>query len=62
MTEVKRGWKRPSDARKWHYFNAEFTSLCGKWMVFSLDHLDNVSHFDKENCVECKKLREKLEE
>ena len=54
-----KGWGRPFQAKKWHYFINK-RSLCGKWVFFSLG-LDDSPHTSPDNCVACERARAKRE-
>lgn len=37
MSEIERvaeGWFGPTGSRKYHYFDSDLRSLCGKWMLW----------------------------
>lgn len=55
----KKGWKYISNARKEHYFNDSLTSLCGRWLVFSIDNLRDYNLLSP--CKTCMKKRLELE-
>jgi hypothetical protein len=57
----QKGWARPGNANKWHYFNDEITSLCRRWMFVS-EHAEDESDDHPDNCVECRRKKKRLDE
>lgn len=53
---VSRGWARPLNSKKFHFFE-NGTSLCRKWMYWMPD-LDAEDGFgNPENCAACERKR-----
>lgn len=65
MSESKEGWGTVVSAgtlmpsKKWHYFK-DHRSLCGKWMRFSDNDLEQGNDNSVDNCAECKRRLAKL--
>ena len=55
----ERGWGKPWNAKKWHYFDGDTISLCGKWWY--LGERDDTLDDPPDNCVVCMKKKVKLE-
>ena len=48
------GWAQPSNARKWHYFEAgSMESVCGRWMVFYKDREGGIAVPDEQGPDDC---------
>lgn len=56
---TKAGWGYPLLGKKWHYFNNDWISLCGKWM-YTGELEDRTDLGDTRNCRACTKKLEKL--
>lgn len=58
------GWYHLLNARKWHYFKNNSTSLCGRYWVLALNRndLQDDNHDSPDNCVACQRKRAKLAE
>lgn len=54
-----KGWGKSPASRKWHYFNRDSFSLCGKIGFYFGPVSDNL-HESPENCAECKKKFKKV--
>lgn len=57
-----RGWTQIGGSRKFHYFRGPGNSLCDRYLAFRLDpaQVEDSDHDHQENCVVCRKVREKL--
>ena len=55
MSKHGKGWARPSQCRKWHYFDGDIRSLCGRWMFFGGGHEEG-SDASPDNCKACKRI------
>ena len=58
MSELKEGWTWVENSKKWHYFQSDGRSLCGKFGLFrtmngSLEDGSAVS--DGMKCAACKR-------
>lgn len=56
-TVVSAGTMMPS--KKWHYF-VDHRALCGRWMRFGDDDLEQGNDDSVDNCAECKRRLAKL--
>lgn len=54
--ERTHGWKWLINATKWHYF-VDGRSLCGKWMVLTMNGADDSNHDSPDNCAACRRKR-----
>ena len=52
--EQNGGWKKLWNAAKWHYFNGEGGSLCGRWMTFGRE-FEQGNNDSPDNCALCRK-------
>ena len=61
MEEEKKvgiGWKRLIGAVKWHFFDHNGLSLCGRWQSVTLEGADYGCNVHPDNCKVCsEKLR-----
>ena len=61
MKHVREGWARVFNGVRWHYFRDGARSLCAKFAA-PADHVYvNGNHNSPDNCVECRRRREKQE-
>lgn len=52
------GWGPLINSRKWHYFEKDGKSLCGKWFTFDKEFEQGNDH-SRDNCSGCVKKLEK---
>lgn len=58
MSANDKGWGKPVNAKKWHYFDTGPESLCGGWLY--VGSRDDDAHDHPDNCkVCCRKLQER---
>lgn len=51
-------WGKLANAAKWHYFDANGRSLCGKWLSLGTPPDDEAGDIkSKDNCAECYRKR-----
>lgn len=57
VPEVKSGWGRPENSRRWHYFDADCISLCTYWwgILPNLQETKENILENKEDCIACRK-------
>ena len=56
----KQGWHKLVNARKWHFFDEDGRSLCGKWLTFANPELfEDEQHDHPENCAACRRAHRK---
>lgn len=58
---VLKGWARPWNAKKWHYFDDDLVSLCKRWM-FAGEEAEDYSDNHSANCVECRRKKKRLDD
>lgn len=54
-----KGWERPINARKYHYYDEDGRSLCGKWFLMFGSNFD--PEFGEAGPDDCKACRAKVE-
>lgn len=59
-TPRKRGWAAVPGAKKWHYFDDDFRSLCGRWGLLGTPEYSDTNHDSPDNCAACQKARANL--
>jgi hypothetical protein len=53
------GWKKLDNATKWHFFNDDGRSLCGRWMT--LGRIGELGNDDSpDDCAACRKKVKRL--
>lgn len=57
--QLPKGWGKPADSRKFHYFNNDSFCLCGKY-GFYFGEAEDDQHDHEENCAVCKRKYAKL--
>ena len=53
QNKKKEGWKNLNNSKVWHYFR-DGKSLCGKWMVLSMEGVEQGNNNSSDNCKKCK--------
>jgi hypothetical protein len=53
--QQRRGWGKPYDSKKWHYFEG-MMALCGRWIYGGPLDKDDVLD-SPDNCAACVKKR-----
>lgn len=59
---IGKGWKYLVNSPKWHFFNNDNKSLCGRWATFSNEDFEYGNDESKDNCKSCIKKLKKLKE
>src|SRR3569623_479624 len=60
--KLKEGWAFIANARKFHYVGTDGRSLCGKWLFLgTLIADDQKASKSKDDCVTCRKRRNKID-
>lgn len=61
---LKQGWHRPQNSRKWHYYNPDGRSLCGKWVLFGgiIRQENQALKTSDDDCGKCRQRWELLRE
>jgi hypothetical protein len=54
MDKLTEGWKWLMNATKWHYF-VDHESLCGRWMTFSMNDIEQGNDRSSDNCKMCRR-------
>jgi hypothetical protein len=67
MFEELKGWRGWTKrwlprAKKWHYFNESYQSLCGKWELEGTVTLVDSDDDSLDNCAVCRRRVAKLRE
>lgn len=55
-----KGWARPGNAQKWHYFNDDIVSVCRKWMFAG--EMDEGQDDHPDNCIQCQRKKKRQDE
>ena len=52
---LERGWAKPSNSRKWHYFDGA-RALCNRWLYFGdILETDQSASPNSNDCAACRK-------
>jgi len=60
MGMKNRGWTWLTNSTKWHYFNRDNKSMCGKFMLLRLPELEDGNNDSPDNCKACRKALEQF--
>jgi hypothetical protein len=61
MSKCRKGWGYLSNSPKWHYFDEDGRSLCGRYARFDGNmHSEDFNDTSSDNCAACRKKLAKI--
>ncbi len=57
---MEEGWTWLINSKKWHYFDKDGRSLCGRWLTFGRE-FEQGNDNSPDNCKACRRELKKLQ-